>query len=182
MMPPEPPLRLMGVRHVEGRLLAGERRHYRTPDGGIVRELVRHPGSVAVLPVRGSEAILLRQFRAPIERQMLEIPAGLRDRRGEDPEETARRECAEETGFQPGRLTILEKFFNSPGFADEYSWLYLGEDLEEVGSDPQGAEERAAEVVTLEWDEVRSLMSRGEIEDAKTLIALYAWGAREGRL
>ncbi|MBT8203664.1 MAG: NUDIX hydrolase [Acidimicrobiia bacterium] len=149
---------------------------YDTPDGGtMTREYVRcHPGSVVVLPYTGTHIVLLRQFRAPVGEVVYELPAGKRDVAGEDPAETARRECVEEAGLLPGRLELLHVFYNSPGYSDEQSWLYLAEDLTAVPSDPQGPEEQAAEVVELDLDEALELVAAGTIKDAKTIIALYA--------
>jgi ADP-ribose pyrophosphatase len=174
--------RLFGVRHIErGRLLAFERRYYHEPGHEtMVRETVRHPGSVAVIPAVDAEVVLLRQTRTPIGRHLLEIPAGLRDHAGEDPAETARRECEEETGYRPESLTLLHRFYNSPGFCDEFSWLYLGEDLAEVGTRPQAAEERTSEVVRMSWQDAWRAAREGDIEDAKTLLGLYALGVERG--
>ncbi|RZV47882.1 MAG: NUDIX hydrolase [Acidimicrobiia bacterium] len=153
---------------------------YDTPDGGsMVREVVHaHDGSVVVLPFTGSTVILLRQFRAAVEAVIYESPAGKRDVAGEDPADTARRECIEEAGFEPGRLTLLHRFYNTPGYSDEESWLYLAEDLTAVPADPQGPEETAAEVVELALPEALGLVAAGEIKDAKTIIALYALSRR----
>lgn len=149
---------------------------YDTPDGGrMIREYVRcHPGSVVVLPHTGSHVVMLRQFRAPVGEVVYELPAGKRDVAGEDPAETARRECIEEVGLLPGRLELLQVFYNSPGYSDEQTWLYLAEDLATVPSDPQGPEERAAEVVKLDLGEALDLVEAGAIKDAKTIIGLYA--------
>ncbi|MBT8246775.1 MAG: NUDIX hydrolase [Acidimicrobiia bacterium] len=153
---------------------------YDTPDGGsMVREVVHaHDGSVVVLPFTGSTVILLRQFRAAVEAVIYESPAGKRDVAGEDPADTARRECIEEAGFEPGRLTLLHRFYNTPGYSDEESWLYLAEDLTAVPADPQGPEETAAEVVEMALPEALGLVAAGEIKDAKTIIALYALSRR----
>lgn len=178
------PFHLLGLRHVErGRLLAFERRYFWGPGHEtMVREMVRHPGSVAVIPTIDAEVVLLRQPRTPIGRHLLEIPAGLLDHADEDPAETARRECEEETGYRPGSLTLLHSFYNSPGFCDEFSWLYLGEDLAEVGSRPQAAEERTSEVVRMSWQDAWRAVREGDIEDAKTLLGLYALAMRRGWL
>jgi ADP-ribose pyrophosphatase len=153
---------------------------YDTPGGGsMVREVVHaHDGSVVVLPFTGSHVIMLRQFRAPVDSVIFELPAGKRDVPGEDAADAARRECIEEVGLRPGRLTLLHAFYNSPGYSDEQSWLYLAEDLEPAQADPQGPEEVAAEVVEMTLDEALNRVATGEIQDAKTIIGLYAVSRR----
>lgn len=175
----EPPgFRPLGTRHVErGRLLGFERRHYVAGTGmEMVREIVRHPGSVAVVPVIGPDVLLIRQHRTPVDRAVLEIPAGLRDHPGEDPASTAARELEEEVGRRAGRIRLLRRFYLSPGFTDEQVWLYLADGLEEVPVRPHGVEERTAEVVRMSLDEALERAGRGEIEDAKTLIGLALAG------
>jgi len=153
---------------------------YQTPDGGsMIREVVHaFDGSVVVLPFTGTNVILLRQFRAAVDGVILEAPAGKRDVPGEDPAETARRECVEEAGYEPGRLTLLHRFYNTPGYSDEESWLYLAEYLTPVAADPQGPEETAAEIVEIALPDALGLVAAGEIKDAKTIIALYALSRR----
>lgn len=155
---------------------------YDTPDGQtMTREVVHaHDGSVVVLPYTGTHIVMLRQFRAPIDAVLWELPAGKRDVDGEDPAQTARRESVEEVGLEPGRLTLLLRFFNTPGYSDEESWLYLAEDLTDVETDPQGPEEKAAEVVELTMDEALGFVTSGEIKDAKTILGLYALARRLG--
>ncbi len=156
------------------------RYEYDTPDGtSMTREVVHaHEGSVVVIPYTGTHLILLRQFRAPVDAVIYELPAGKRDVAGEDPADTARRECIEEAGLDPGRLTLLHRFFNSPGYSDEESWLYLAEDLTPVEASPQGPEETAVELVEITLDEALELVASGEIKDAKTIIGLYAVSRR----
>lgn len=149
---------------------------YDTPGGGaMTREVVHaHDGSVVVLPFTGTHVVLLRQFRAPVDAVIYEAPAGKRDVAGEEPAAAARRECVEEAGLDPGRLTLLHTFYNSPGYSDEKSWLYLAEELTPVPASPQGPEESAAELVELTLADALDLVASGEIADAKTMIALYA--------
>ena len=85
---------------------------------------------------------MVRQFRAAVDAELLELPAGKRDVHGEPTEVTAARELAEEVGRRAGRLELLARFYNSPGFTDELSWLYLAQDLTAVPIDRQGAEEQ----------------------------------------
>lgn len=141
-----------------------------------MREVVHHPGSVVVAPYQEGEIVLLRQYRPAVGEWLYELPAGKRDVPGEDPAVTAGRECEEEVGLAPGRLTLLARFYNSPGFLDEHSWLYLAEDLVPVPARPQGAEEAAAEVVHMPLERALQLADEGGIVDAKTLIGIYRLG------
>jgi ADP-ribose pyrophosphatase len=169
-------LRFLGERHLATTsFLSMVRRHYLAPQGRSVRrEVIRHPGAVAVVPVIDGEVVLISQHRVAIGRDLLEIPAGKCDAPGEDPEATAIRECEEEVGFRPNRLTLLHTFYTTPGFTDEVIWLYLAEDLVPVETRPQGFEEERAAVVRLPIEEAMRKVRDGEITDAKTLIGLMA--------
>jgi 8-oxo-dGTP pyrophosphatase MutT (NUDIX family) len=153
------------------------------------RLIVHHPGAVVVVPVDDVETVLMvRQFRTPAGRELLEVVAGKRDVEGEDPETTAQREMHEEIGRRPGRLVKLCEFFNSPGFCDEYTHLFAALDLEDVG--PPSAvnpEERAMTLERVRFADVDDLIARGRIVDAKSIIGLqltrrYLAGAFAGFL
>jgi len=145
----------------------------RAPDGSIIhREIARHPGAVAVVPVIGSDVVLVRQFRAPLGNELLEIPAGKMDVPGEDPAIGAVRELQEETGLAPGELVRLGSFWNTPGFCDEYSHLFLATDCIEVGDDRQGVEEQAMTVERMAITDVPGAIASGDISDGKTIIGL----------
>ena len=139
--------------------------------------MVRHPGAVVAVPVvdgpSGPEAICVRQFRAAVRRDMLELPAGKLDVEGEDPEAAMVRELAEEIGRRPGRLVRLASFWNSPGFCTELTHVYLALDLEECEPlEPAKAEERHMTIQTVPLAAVDGLVAGGEIADAKTIIGL----------
>ncbi len=157
-----------------GHVIDLQRATFRAPDGTLIeRDVVNHPGAVSVVPLLDSgEVVLVRQFRAPLQREMLEIPAGKRDVQGEPPEVTAGRELEEEVGLRPSHLEKLAVFHNSVGFSDEESHVYLGTGLSEVDSDRQGPEEEAMEVLRVPLGDVRRMISAGEITDAKTVIGL----------
>lgn len=146
----------------------------RGPDGeSFTREVVRHPGAVVVVPVTDSGAfVLVRQYRAAVGEELLEVPAGKRDVAGEPPCDTAARELAEEVGRVAGRMDLLARFYNSPGFCDELTHLYLARDLRIVPSDRQGVEERNMAVVEVPFGRVDSMIDNGEIVDAKSIIGL----------
>jgi len=167
----------------EGRVISVARAVFSTPDGDDVdREIVHHPGAVSVVPVLdGERVVLVRQYRAALQRDLLEIPAGKRDVDGEPVETTANRELAEEVGWRARSLVKLAEFYNSAGFSDEHSTVFLGTDLEPAPIDLQGPEERHMVVEEVALDDVRGLIERGEITDAKTLIGLLLALAHLGR-
>ncbi|MEA2534405.1 MAG: ADP-ribose pyrophosphatase [Actinomycetota bacterium] len=148
---------------------------FEAPDGSTFeRDLVHHPGAVSVVPVveEGTAVLLVRQFRAAIDRDLLEVPAGTCDVEGERPEQTAHRELAEEVGMRAGRMEWLCEFQNSPGFCDEHSWIYLALDLEPAAISRQGVEEQHMTIEKVSLDDVPSMIADGRITDAKTIIGL----------
>jgi len=137
------------------------------------RVVVHHPGAVVVVPVDGGDVLMVRQFRAAVGADILEVPAGKRDVDGEPPEETARRELEEEIGYRPGRLVPLAEFYNTPGFCDEYTYLFLALDLENLGSNAAvGPEEQAMTMERVPLASVDALIADGELRDAKSIIGL----------
>ena len=145
----------------------------RGPDGRQhQREIVDHPGAVAIVPLDGPDVLLVRQFRSAAQRVLLEIPAGTLDRRAdgtiEPPEEAAPRELAEETGFDAGTWRRLGHFWTAPGFASEAMTLYLATDLRPVRDYGGPEEDEHLQVVRLPWRTALAKAERGEIEDAKT--------------
>lgn len=160
---------------VASRFLTMER-HVLLGDGGrwSIREVVRHPGSVVAVPWTGSHVVLIEQYRHAAGRRLAELPAGKLDVEGEPPPETARRECIEEAGLDPARLTRLFGCFTSPGFTDEFSHIYLAEGLTPVDRDPQGLEEEQSSIIRLTPAEVADGLAGGAFEDATTIIGLQA--------
>jgi len=152
---------------------------FEAPDGHrFSRDIVHHPGAVSVVAVDfDGRAVLLRQFRSAIEAELLEIPAGKRDVDGEEPAVTAARELAEEVGLKAAHMELLAEFYNSPGFCDEHSYVYLATDLTEVPAAPVGVEEEWMQVERIPLDDIPGLISSGELVDAKSIIGLLA--ARE---
>jgi ADP-ribose pyrophosphatase len=144
------------------------------PDGTrFERDIVHHPGAVVVVPLTaGGTVLMVRQFRAAVGAELLEIPAGKRDVKGEPTEVTAARELAEEVGRQAGRLDLLARFYNSPGFSDELSWLYLARDLTAVPQDRQGAEEQHMTIEEVPLAAVPAMIEAGDLVDAKSIIGL----------
>jgi len=146
------------------------------PDGAVhERFVVRHPGAVVVVPVTGDGAhvLLVRQYRVAVDAELLEVPAGKRDVTGEPPEATAHRELEEEIGHRARTLVPLAEFFNTPGFCDEYTYLYCAVGLEALASrNTQTAEEHAMAVERVALADVERLIATREIVDAKTIIGL----------
>ena len=160
----------------EGSLVTVGQATFEGPDGDTFeRDVVHHPGAVDVVPVLDDRrtVILVRQYRAAVEKDLLEIPAGKRDVSGEPVEETARRELEEEIGMRAGRLELLCEFCHSPGFSDGLSCIFLATDLEPCGNSLQGPAEPHMTVERVSLDDVPNLVAAGELLDAKSIIGLY---------
>lgn len=140
-----------------------------------VRSVVRHPGAVVVVPIDGDQVVLIRQYRAAIGQDVLELPAGKLDVEGEATDVAAARECEEEIGYRPARTDRLISFYNSPGMTDEHTTVFVADGLTYVGRTPIGPEEETSEVVRVAIDEVDGLIQSGEIDDAKSIIGLHAY-------
>jgi ADP-ribose pyrophosphatase len=143
------------------------------PNGGTAsREIVKHPGAVAVIPLLGDKMIVVEQYRKPLEKSQVEIPAGKLDS-GEEPLTAALRELEEETGYKSDNIRLVSSFYTSPGFADEIIHLYIAEDLVKGTANPDEDEFLDCEAITLE--QAQQYMREGRISDAKTIMAVYAW-------
>jgi ADP-ribose pyrophosphatase len=143
------------------------------PGGSRPRQVVRHPGAVAILPLVDDDHVcLIRNFRVAVETTLLEIPAGTLEP-NEPPEHTAARELIEETGYIAGRLDKLHSFLLSPGILDERMHLFVARDLKLGPTARQEGEDIENLVVT--WQEAMALVERGEIQDAKSLVGLLWW-------
>jgi ADP-ribose pyrophosphatase len=145
-----------------------------TPDGSRVqRQVVRDPGAVAVVPMLDDgRVVLVSQYRAAIDDEVLELPAGLRDVPGEDPAATAQRELAEEVGYRAGALELLSRYWIAPGLLDATMHIYLGTGLSPVPLEPHGPEEEAMTIVEVGLDDVPAMIADGRLTDSKTIIGL----------
>jgi ADP-ribose pyrophosphatase len=147
------------------------------------REIVGHPGAVAILALDDEDRVLLvRQWRAAAGRAMLEIPAGTLDLdeagTTEPHADAARRELEEETGFRAGSWRLLASFWTAPGFASELMHLYLATGLSAAHQDRLGPDEdERLHLVRLPWREALALATNGGIVDAKSILGLL-WLAR----
>ncbi len=161
-------------RPFDGRLIKVRVDTVRMGDGSEhVREVVEHPGAVAIVPVLpNGDLVLVRQYRHAVGRQMLELPAGTREL-GEPPRQTAFRELREETGYRATDMRELVRFFVSPGWADEELIVYLATEIS-PGQDAPEADEDLS-VVTVHPSEVTARIQSGEIADSKTIVGLLAW-------
>ncbi len=153
---------ILHIDHVQNRL----------PNGKIAaREIALHIGASAVLPMDAEGNVyLVRQFRAPIDRVLLEIPAGKLDDANEDRLEAAKRELREETGFTAGSWTHLTDTYTTPGFSSERISLYLARDLHAGESHPD--EDEFLNLVRMPFREALDMVMRGELPDAKSQIAI----------
>jgi ADP-ribose pyrophosphatase len=143
------------------------------------RDVAVHPGAVAIVAVDPeSRVLLVRQYRHPAGRSLLEIPAGTLDRdpasgATEDPDAAARRELEEETGYRAAGWERLTDFWTAPGFATERIFLYLATDLSAAGADRRTPDEdESLELMRLPWREAVAAAERGDIRDAKSLIGI----------
>ncbi len=145
------------------------------PDGELsTREIVEHPGAVAIVPVTADgRIVMVRQYRHAIRTLMLEIPAGKLDP-GEDPLTCAFRELEEETGFSAGSLKYLSSVYTTPGFTNEVIHLYLASQLSETKQKTDDDEFINVEIYTC--DQLRSFINKGVVCDAKTMLALLLSG------
>ena len=158
------------------------RGRFRGPDGQeFERDIVHHPGAVAVVPLHDDGTVtLVRQYRASLDADLLELPAGLRDVEGEADETAAARELQEEAGLRATELRRLVGFHNSPGFCDEEVGVFLATGLHEVPDDRQGTEEELMTLERVPLEDALAMVDDGRITDAKTIIGLLL-AARRAR-
>ena len=137
------------------------------------REIVEHAGCVAIIAIDADDNVLLvNQFRKPVEKELLEIPAGSIDA-GEDPETTVRRELREETGYLPRKVERLGGFYSAPGYSSEYLYLYLATDL--VLSPLHAEDTDDIRLVRVPINQVSGLIASGSICDAKSIAGLLTF-------
>ena len=142
--------------------------------------IVRHPGASCIAPfVSEDEVLLIRQYRHAAGGTLLEAPAGKLDP-GERPEVCAGRELIEETGYRAGRLEHLSSIWTAPGFTDEVIHLYAAFDLEHVGQRLE--EDEVIELVPMALDDALARVFSGELNDAKSALALVLAARHLGRL
>ncbi len=176
------PFTFLGDEVVEqGQVVSFRNGRFMGPEGEFLRDIVRHPGAVSAVALDGEDIFLVRQFRAPIDQDLWEIPAGKKDIPGEAPETTAARELAEEIGMRPGKLEPLIGIFHSPGFCDEWQDIFLATELTEVGREVDGIEEEHMQVQRFPFSEAVEMAMDGRITDAKSIVAILATARKLGR-
>lgn len=142
------------------------------------REVVHHTGGACAVAVFADSTIaLVRQYRQPTVRFVLELPAG-RIEAPERPEDCAARELEEEIGVRAGRMEKLAEFFTTPGFCEEKLWLYLATELTETAQSLE--DDELVEIVRVSFPRSLEMIASGEIEDAKTIIGLLLAAERLG--
>jgi ADP-ribose diphosphatase len=170
---------LSKTREFEGRLLTLDVHQVELEDGSrSSREIVLHPDAVCcVVLTKSLETILVRQYRKPIEKAILEIPAGKIDP-GEDATAAVVRELREEVGFQDGKVEHLMDFYSSPGFCNEKLGLYLA--TEAVIGEQELDDGEFIELVRMPFSEAKRMAMQGELGDAKTVAGVLATAAHLG--
>jgi ADP-ribose pyrophosphatase len=156
----------------EGAFLRIYRDRVRCPDGHVgVREFVRHPGAVMIAALLDDGRVVLeRQFRYPLARSFVELPAGKIDP-GETPLACARRELLEETGYRAGRWRHLGGFHNAVGYSDEKIEVFLARDLVFEGGATDAGE--VIEVFTAPWRDLLDWVRTGTVTDVKTIVGAH---------
>ena len=150
---------------------------FASPTGDVFeRDLIRSPGAVGVVPLLYRDGVptvmFVKQYRPPLDRVVLEIPAGVRDVVDEPTEVTAARELAEEVGLKAASMEYLTHYYTSAGMTDSILHLYLATDLTVVPAAAHGPEEEHMETLELPLADAVAMVVRGEIHDAKTVIGL----------
>jgi len=162
------------------RLVSVQNDKVQMPDGDVAeRDMVLHPGAVAILALDASDRVLLiRQYRHPVGYLLWEIPAGLRDVAGEPPWATAQRELLEEAGYRARDWRVLADYYSSPGFSTERLRIFLARDLEKVPAGERDfvpeAEEASLIVAWLSLDEAMAKIFAGELHNGPAIVGIFA--------
>ncbi len=169
----KPPTLVSRARMFDGKVFDVDRDVLRFDDGReVAMDIVRHRASVVIVPMPSADDIILvRQYRHAIGSWLWELPAGTSDP-GEDADTAAARECHEEIGLVPGRMTRLGAMYPTPGFCDEEMVFYLAEDLREPTHAAALDEDEQLEPRAFRLAELEAMADRGELNDMKTLAGL----------
>jgi ADP-ribose pyrophosphatase len=157
-----------------GKIISVDIEEVELPNGQLAkREIVRHQGAVGILAVTPEDKMLMvRQFRKPLDRTIIEIPAGKLEQ-GENPLHCAKRELKEETGFEAQFFKPITSFYTSPGFANELLHLYWADELTSGEAAPD--EDEFVDILEVSLQQAFDYIESGEIIDAKTILAVYYW-------
>ncbi len=164
--------KISSIRVYEGGLLKVNKDVVELPNGKqAVREWIEHPGAAAVVPLlNNGKIVMVRQYRHPMGKVTLEIPAGKLDGPHEDPLDCARRELKEETGYRAHTLIKLTTIATTVGFSNEVIHLYVAKDLDAGLQCPD--EDEFINTVMISVDEIDELIQTGKIDDAKSVVSL----------
>ncbi|WP_050607580.1 NUDIX hydrolase [Clostridium niameyense] len=156
----------------KGKIINVVKQQVKLPNGKeSMREIVKHSGAVAVLTYKDENTLIfVKQFRKPIDMEILEIPAG-KIEEGEDKRTCAERELEEETGYRAKKLEYLGKIVTSPGFTDEYIYMYKATELYK-GQDGLKDEDEFINLMEIDKKKLKSLIKDGKIIDAKSISAI----------
>jgi len=166
----------------QGQVVAMFDGHFEGPGGvALRRDIVRHPGAVSVVAVDDEQRVfLVRQYRAPLDAESWEIPAGKKDIVGEEPAVCAARELREEVGMEAATLEHLVDLHHSPGFCDEFQNIFLATGLTDIGREVDGHEEAHMLVERVPLTEAVGYALDGTITDAKSIIGILATARKLG--
>lgn len=162
---------------LRSRLFTVERVEFATRAGHqITRDIIRHPGSVVILPVLNDFRVcLIRNFRVAVDSELIELPAGTLEP-PEPPRQCAQRELIEETGYRAGQMELVTSFYPAPGILDEQMHLFVASDLTEGVPAREPGEQ--IENMVVRFGEAMDMIKRGEIQDAKTIVGLILCAER----
>ena len=167
--------KLTEVTVYEGSIINLRRDTVTLPNGKqATREVVEHPGAVAIVPItEAGKVILVRQYRHAIGQLLLEIPAGKLDK-GENPDDCARRELEEETGYVAAQWQRLASVYTTPGFTNEIIHIYLAKGLTATTQHPD--EDEFLDIEIYSKEQIGQMLADGELSDAKTALGLLIAG------
>jgi 8-oxo-dGTP pyrophosphatase MutT (NUDIX family) len=170
--------RIGGETRYEGRIVTVREETFRYPDGDTAeREVVVHPGAVAVVAHDDEHIYLVRQPREPVEEPaLLELPAGKLDEEGESPLDAIKRELVEEVGMEATEWREMKRVYTSPGFAKEEVWIYVATGLRQVEHDPDPGER----IEIVPWPLAELDRAIAECKDSKTLVGLLLFEREVG--
>jgi ADP-ribose pyrophosphatase len=173
---PTPSFRRVAETEVfRGRIFSVTQAELVDPGGNpFTRSIVHHPGAVAIVDVDVNRRVtLVRQYRAAVDRMVLEVPAGTCDVSGEALETTARRELSEEAGLLARAMDVMIGTFNTPGISDQRTTIFLATGLSPCPAEPKGIEEGYMTIETIALDDVETLVADGTLVDETTVLGLF---------
>lgn len=169
-----------------GRIVTLRQDEVQLPDGEqVVREVVEHPGAVAIVAIDAADRVLMiRQYRHPVRSMLWELPAGLRDVDGEPPLETARRELLEEAGYQAADWHVLADYLSSPGISTERVRVYLARNLTVVPAcEREYVREHEEAYLTMDWlplEDAAQAVLAGDLHNGVAIVGILAAYAAHG--